>query len=88
MADVAKGTSPYVPDACMPSDAAVPGYMVSSHTKPAPPLIHHSSHIKEPARPGERKVAGVVCAGRAGAGNVLQATGEMLNVFTCRWPLR
>lgn len=28
MADIAKGTSPYVPDACMPSDTAVPGYMV------------------------------------------------------------
>ena len=31
MADVAKGTSPYVSDACMPSDAAVPGYMVRMH---------------------------------------------------------
>eukprot|EP00891_Asterochloris_glomerata_P009350 jgi/Astpho2/9350/fgenesh1_pg.00142_%23_25_t len=29
MADIAKGTSPYVPDACMPSDTAVPGYMVA-----------------------------------------------------------
>ena len=44
MADIAKGTSPYVPDACMPSDAAVPGYMVRFAFTWS--LYDHSSHTK------------------------------------------
>ena len=41
MADIAKGTSPYVPDACMPSEAAVPGYMVRAASTQS--MHHHQS---------------------------------------------
>ena len=54
LADIAKGTSPYVPDACMPSEAAVPGYMVGFALLKACTTTAHT--LKKLVPPGMHKV--------------------------------